>query len=76
MRSLLIALVLVGVAFVVASDDRRVVEVDGELGERAGWKVVGVTPPSTVVDLLVALKNQNVDKLEAELFAVSTPSSE
>jgi len=41
-----------------------------------GWVREGRTRPHTVLDFMFAMKNRNVDMLEATLMAVSNPDSQ
>ena len=40
-----------------------------------GWQSLGPAPKDAKIELTFALKQQNLDKLESKLLAVSTPSS-
>ena len=39
----------------------------------SGWKVIGVSPPSTTFELAFAVKNTNLGALEKHLLGASTP---
>jgi len=48
-----------------------------ELGARSvkGWESIGSSPDSLMLELVFAVKQQNVDKLAEEVLAVSSPAS-
>merc|ERR1712137_207428 len=50
--------------------------VEGKVSQPSGWVHLGDALPTKQIELTFAIKQQNVGKLQDELLAVSTPSSQ
>ena len=75
-----LALLLVGLAVACCSaqEDLAAVEVDAQYHANLpnGWAVKGRSPRTETIELVFAVKQQNIDELEKALLSVSDPTSE
>ena len=75
-----LALLLVGLAVACCSaqEDLAAVEVDAQYHANLpnGWAIKGRSPRTETIELVFAVKQQNIDELEKALLSVSDPTSE
>ena len=76
LRTALLSFALAAVASASKTAEARVqFEADRPTALPKGWVVTGASHRDTTIELVFALKQQNLDTLEAEVLAVSDPAS-